>query len=223
MRLMEPNMKTGNNAKIRTEAAAFSLIELLVAVAIIAVLAAVGAAYYGDYVSDARHSVLQKNLHTINEALNSFRADQGRGPLLVPFVSGPNTLVDTAAMPAFKLEELVNGPLQYIDGTLRRRTVIKYLSSVPELPNPFAKGNFTQEDLEFFGATVYYYDLNSNGKFDLDSEFAVSLTDHANPENNPIIFGIKPATASGWTYTQWTASAPLDYTRVSLKTASFKH
>ena len=60
----------------------FSLIELLIVVAIIAVLAGVAIPYYNDYIIDSRTSVLQNNLATIRKAINQFRADNQRGPIL---------------------------------------------------------------------------------------------------------------------------------------------
>lgn len=114
----------------------FSLIELLIVVAIIAVLAGVAVPYYNDYIIDSRTSVLQNNLATIRKAINQFRADNQRGPIRVNVKVNNSDSGFIVAGKDDPFDELVNGPLQNINGSWVRRSNIKYLSSKPMLIDP---------------------------------------------------------------------------------------
>ena len=114
----------------------FTLIELLIVIAIISILVGVAVPYYNDYIVESRKSVLQSNLATIRKAINQFRADNQRGPAMF------NIKVDSASPSAIvnglndPFDELINGPLQNINGNWVRRTNIKYLNSKPVLEDP---------------------------------------------------------------------------------------
>ena len=122
----------------------FTLIELLIVIAIISILVGVAVPYYNDYVIESRKSVLQSNLATIRKAINQFRADNQRGPARF------NIKVDSASPTAIVValddpfDELVNGPLQNINGSWVRRSNLKYLNSRPVLEDPVT------------GATIQY-------------------------------------------------------------------
>lgn len=53
----------------------FSLIEMLIVVAIIAVLAGVGSSYYQEYTQDARINLLKYNLKVVREAVSRYFKD----------------------------------------------------------------------------------------------------------------------------------------------------
>lgn len=58
----------------------FTLIELLVVVSIVGVLSALVAPSYLKQNARARETVLRHNLHTLREALDDYRSDNGRNP-----------------------------------------------------------------------------------------------------------------------------------------------
>ena len=112
----------------------FTLIELLIVIAIISILVGVAVPYYNDYVIESRKSVLQSNLATIRKAINQFRADNQRGPARINIVTPDATQNVNGLNDPF--DELINGPLQNINGTWVRRRNIKYLNSRPVLEDP---------------------------------------------------------------------------------------
>lgn len=155
----------------------FSLIELLIVVAIIAVLAGVAIPYYNDYIIDSRTSVLQNNLATIRKAINQFRADNQRGPIRVnvKINSSDTNYVINGETKSFivsgkddPFDELVNGPLQNINGSWIRRQNIKYLSSKPMLIDPATGVELDYSQLElatgscWYGGDVNEFIINDN-------------------------------------------------------------
>lgn len=58
----------------------FTVIELLVVLAAIALLLSVAAPRYADYVDRAREVALQENLQRMRESIDKFYSDQGRYP-----------------------------------------------------------------------------------------------------------------------------------------------
>ena len=112
----------------------FTLIELLIVIAIISILVGVAVPYYNDYIIESRKSVLQSNLATIRKAINQFRADNQRGPARINIITPDATQNVNASNDPF--DELVNGPLQNINGQWVRRANIKYLNSRPVLEDP---------------------------------------------------------------------------------------
>lgn len=61
-------------------ARAFTLIEMLVVMAVIGLLLAVAAPRYVRHVDDAREAVLRHNLKALRDAIDRFRGDRGHGP-----------------------------------------------------------------------------------------------------------------------------------------------
>lgn len=146
----------------------FSLIELLIVVAIIAVLAGVAIPYYNDYIIDSRTSVLQNNLATIRKAINQFRADNQRGPIRVNVKVKDTDLSYIVSGKDDPFDELVNGPLQNINGIWVRRNNIKYLSSKPMLIDPATGVELDYSQLElatgscWYGGDVNEFIINDN-------------------------------------------------------------
>ncbi len=64
----------------RRRAAGFTVIELLVVLAALAVLLSVAAPRYLAHVDQARDTALRHNLRAVREALDQFEADRGRSP-----------------------------------------------------------------------------------------------------------------------------------------------
>jgi len=60
---------------------AFTLVELLIVIAILSILAAIGAARYHESINKAERAACQQNLHSIYTALLSYRVDYGQFPL----------------------------------------------------------------------------------------------------------------------------------------------
>ncbi len=54
----------------------FSLVEMLIVVAIIAVLAGVGSSYYQQYTEDAKESMIKYNLQAVREAISRYYKDR---------------------------------------------------------------------------------------------------------------------------------------------------
>ncbi len=58
----------------------FSLVEMLVVLAIVSLLVALAVPRYVDRVEDAREAVLRENLKVVRTAIDRFQADAGRYP-----------------------------------------------------------------------------------------------------------------------------------------------
>lgn len=151
----------------------FSLIELIVVVAIIAILAGIGVPYYLDSISDARRSVLRQNMANYRKVLNDFKGDQGRGPFRVPVVNGATVLLsDPKSNDPSLGSELVGGPIQY-DQTQStivpwRRKNLQYLSKLPVLEDPDTGQPLTWG---YGTSSAYFYDDGTPGQFDIMDEF----------------------------------------------------
>lgn len=196
----------------------FSLIELLIVVAIIAVLAGVAIPYYNDYIIDSRTSVLQNNLATIRKAINQFRADNQRGPMLrqikatIPYPGGSvediTKLEDDGTYDPFN--ELVNGPVQNIAGVgWKQRSNIKYLSSKPLLIDPATGVEIPLEKIVFTPGNCYWR-TTSNEYIDIaaDKFFIDSIGDK---QNHP--FDINPFNPNLW---EDGASSTIDYIDIGI-------
>ena len=160
---------------------AFTLIELLIVIAIMAILTGVAVPYYNDYIVDSRRAVLQNNMSTINKAINQFRGDNQRGPFRVPVWDGTNTFVD----PQNDIfDELSNGPLQNINNAWQRRTNQKYLNGGrPQLIEPVTGMEISDSRLVFeevpgnYTCSCWFDDENNDGKFNIVTESAFADTD----------------------------------------------
>lgn len=62
----------------------FTLIELLVVFSLLAVLLSIAVPRYLNSIDAAKEKVRQQNLATLRDALDKFRADQGRFPVSLP-------------------------------------------------------------------------------------------------------------------------------------------
>jgi len=116
----------------------FSLMELIVVVAIIAILTGVAVPYYNDYITDARRATLKQSAANFRKVVSDFRADQGRGPFRVPVASGATVYITNPKSAADC--ELVAGPLQVSRSgggfVTQRRPGFRYLSAMPTLEDP---------------------------------------------------------------------------------------
>jgi len=61
---------------MRKPGGGFSLIEMLIVVAIVAVLAGVGSSYYQEYTEEARISLMKYNLQAVREAVSRYFKDR---------------------------------------------------------------------------------------------------------------------------------------------------
>lgn len=189
---MGQNTKTGEEEYMNKKA--FTLIELLIVITIIAILAGAAVPYYNDYIIESRRSVLQSNLATIKKAINQFRADNQRGPSRVDIRVDGEIKVNGASDP---FDELVNGPLQNINGQWVRRANIKYLNSRPVLEDPATGATIATKSLILgpgnccipAGDTPYdiqtswaYIDTDGNGKYDVYDVKPFNLAVPPSPE-----------------------------------------
>jgi len=68
---------------------AFTLIEILIVVAIIAVLSGVGFSYYTDSLQESREAVVRHNLKTVREAISMYFKDHMAYPTQLQSLTGP--------------------------------------------------------------------------------------------------------------------------------------
>ncbi len=150
----------------------FTIIELLIVIAIIGILVGVAVPYYNDYIYDARLATLKQNLATYRQVLNQFRGDNLRGPMNVPVSSGAVVLIPTDGWSSSAYSELTAGSIQIVDGALTRRTNLQYLPQMPVFLNPKDGSPVPPTAWKFTGETAYYYDPANGGVFDIDTELA---------------------------------------------------
>jgi prepilin-type N-terminal cleavage/methylation domain-containing protein len=67
----------------------FTLMEMLIVVAIIAVLAGVGIGYYGDYIEEARMATARTNLKIVRDAISRYFKDHMTYPTSLESLQGP--------------------------------------------------------------------------------------------------------------------------------------
>jgi prepilin-type N-terminal cleavage/methylation domain-containing protein len=169
---MAQNMKTG---EVIMTNRGFTIIELLIVIAIIGILVGVAVPYYNDYIYDARLSTLKQNLATYRQVLNQFRGDNSRGPFKVPVYkdAGATLMLDDHNSGSSTGSELVSGPIQNISGTFTRRSNLQYLQAMPVFLNPKDGSPVPNTDWTLSNPTAYFYDdTPADGKFNIDTEFA---------------------------------------------------
>jgi len=165
----------------------FSLIELVVVIAIMAVLAGMAVPYYQDYMADSRRAVFKQNAANMRKVINDFRGDNGRGPFKVKVSSGTigvhagafYLISDPRSSEAGIGCELTGGPIQNnLSATIKagnplRRNTIKYIPTLPVFEDPYTG---TRMEWGYGGASAYFVDEypigSPDGIFDFTHEFA---------------------------------------------------
>lgn len=77
---MGRNIVTGSASVRRKTSIGFTLIEVMVVMALIVVLASVGLTLYTNSVTRAKESVLKEDLFRMRDAIDQYYADKGRYP-----------------------------------------------------------------------------------------------------------------------------------------------
>lgn len=148
----------------------FTLIELIVVTAIIAVLAGIAVPYYQDYVTDARMSVLKQNIQNLRKVIGDFHGDMKRGPFRVQVASGAIVHHVNYLSADASGSELVAGPVQVISGTAERRRNIRYLPSLPIMEDPHTGEYLAWQPAS---ASTYFIEFGAaDNAFDFGTEFA---------------------------------------------------
>ncbi len=155
----------------------FTIIELLIVIAIIGILVGVAVPYYNDYIYDARLSTLKQNLATYRQVLNQFRGDNLRGPFAVPVNNGAVPLLVDPKSGNTTGSELIAGPIQ-LDGTFKRRSNLNYLQAMPIFISPNDGSPVPPAKISLATPTAYFYDTAAPvGIFNIDVEFAFTDND----------------------------------------------
>ncbi len=155
----------------------FTIIELLIVIAIISILVGVAVPYYNDYITDARLSVLKQNAATFRNSINQFRGDNLRGPFAVNVYKGPTLMHTNPLSGDTNSSELIAGPIQIINNVPTRRQNIKYIPSMPVFTDPFNGGNITAPSVAVSGPSAYFYDKDADGFFDFDPNNDADMAD----------------------------------------------
>lgn len=75
------NLLPGRSSRARNRrAGGFTLIELMIVMAIIAILATIAIPSYINAVRHAKEAVLKEDLHTMRSAIDSYTVDKGKAP-----------------------------------------------------------------------------------------------------------------------------------------------
>ena len=197
----------------------FTLIELIIVVAIIAVLAGLAVPYYQDYVRNARLATLRNNVATIRKVLSDFHGDQGRGPIMRPVRRGVNNIiVDFRSNDPASGSELVAGPIQIQGTSPNRRKSLRYLQAMPALEDPTTGERLGWTPIR---PTTYFFDPAAPGipqtNFVFERDFAFAdydgdLTFRVGTDT--VIFNLRPTTPADVTGTVVTPAHSLDYTDI---------
>ncbi|MGM0598829.1 MAG: type IV pilin protein [Candidatus Rifleibacteriota bacterium] len=89
----------------------FTLIEIMIVVAVIAVLTGVGFNYYQDSLVEARLNTVKLNLDTVKEAISRYFKDHMTYPVSINELKGPYLQQS--------VQELILSPLQPLDSNAR--------------------------------------------------------------------------------------------------------
>ena len=116
----------------------FTLVELITAVAIIAILAAIAIPSYGTYINKARISVAIADMRTLEIKINMYRSDTGHLPTTLGDINS-DTLLDPWKHPYVYLN-IVDGGIKG-KGKLRRDRNINPLNTDYDLYSMGADGD----------------------------------------------------------------------------------
>lgn len=196
----------------------FTLIELIIVIAILSVLVGTAVPYYQDSIVDARRSQLKQNLAGYRKTMGEFRADQRRGPFRVQVINGAgNVMVADPQSNVGSGSELVCGPVQIVNGGVIRRTNIKYLPALPTLNDPTTGEQIMQNAAgnskwNYVAGLCKYRDANADSIFDISAEFAFEDVDNNDLYNQ--------ASGDVVLYNSVVAGPflPLDYTDITVTT-----
>lgn len=198
----------------------FTIIELLIVIAIIGILVGVAVPYYNDYIYDARLSTLKQNLATYRQVLNQFRGDNSRGPFAVAVNNAGAPLLVDPKSGAADGSELVSGPIQMVANAApppnylpQRRSNLQYLQAMPVFLNPKDGSAMPSSALTFGDPSIFFYDDDGDLDFDIANEFAYMENDNiagfdANTDLQ-LFNNVDFATVTG-------GRLPLDYTTITL-------
>ena len=174
----------------------FTLLELIIVVAIITILAGVSVPYYQDYLYDTRKGALKTNLGNFRKVINDFRGDMGRGPCRVVVKDGASVLQANPMANGASGSELVGGAIQYINAKWVRRTNIKYFSNLPAFEDPT---NGSSLNWAMGSPSAYFEDTNGDQQYDLAVEFAFKSASGSFDATNDQILSIDTSPNGGAT------------------------
>ncbi|GAB4278937.1 MAG: hypothetical protein Kow0029_22490 [Candidatus Rifleibacteriota bacterium] len=180
----------------------FTIIELLIVIAIIGILVGIAVPYYNDYIIDSRLSVLKQNLATMRNVINQFRGDRGRGPFRVEVQDGGVTKHTPWSSNTTTGSELVAGTFLHNGASYRRQTEVQYLKALPVFIDPANGQDMLYTITPTSDASYYFLDADGDGIFDIDAEYSFydvnrdGLWD-ANDQVYFNIGGVVPAAGTG--------------------------
>jgi general secretion pathway protein G len=77
---MEPITQTGRPRRLRRREFGFTMVELMIVMAIIVILISIAIPQYQKSIIRAKESVLQNNLHTLREVIDEYTYDKKKAP-----------------------------------------------------------------------------------------------------------------------------------------------
>jgi len=155
----------------------FSLIELIVVVAIIAILAGVAVPYYNDYIIDSRTAALKQNVAALRRAMEDFRGTYNRYPFRgTVYRKAADAQPYICSFTSGLYNELAAGVVPNLNASYTDRRN-KALQAWPVLIDPYTG----EQIIATLGSTLLYfcdapgghagiYDMDTDGAF-LDLNF----------------------------------------------------